>query len=50
MQKIAIEEHFLLSELDDYFHSLVKSVSSKSFDKILPRFWDLDAAASRRYG
>ncbi len=43
MNKIAIEEHFLLRELDDYFHTLVKGVSSKSFDKILPKFWDLDA-------
>src|SRR5712675_3426875 len=44
MHKIAIEEHFLLRELDDYFHTLVKGVSNESFDKVLPKFWDLDAA------
>jgi 2,3-dihydroxybenzoate decarboxylase len=43
MQKIAVEEHFLLRELDDYFHTLVKGVSSESFDEVLPKFWDLDA-------
>ncbi|HWL88000.1 MAG TPA: amidohydrolase family protein, partial [Polyangiaceae bacterium] len=44
MHKIAVEEHFLLRELDDYFRTLVKGVSSESFDKVLPKFWDLDAA------
>jgi 2,3-dihydroxybenzoate decarboxylase len=43
MHRIAIEEHFLLRELDDYFHTLVKGVSSETFDKVLPKFWDLDA-------
>jgi predicted TIM-barrel fold metal-dependent hydrolase len=42
MGKIAIEEHFLLRELDDYFKMLVADVSSESFDKVLPKFWDLD--------
>ena len=45
MHRIAIEEHFLLRELDDYFHTLVKGVSSETFDKVLPKFWDLDAAS-----
>jgi predicted TIM-barrel fold metal-dependent hydrolase len=44
MHKIAIEEHFLLREFDDYFRMLVEGVSSESFDKVLPKFWDLDAA------
>jgi 2,3-dihydroxybenzoate decarboxylase len=44
MHKIAIEEHFLLPELDDYFHTLIKGVPSESFDKVLPKFWNLDAA------
>src|SRR5260370_41754651 len=43
MNKIAIEEHFLLRELDDYFHTIGKGVSSESFDKGLTKFWDLDA-------
>jgi 2,3-dihydroxybenzoate decarboxylase len=43
MRKVAIEEHFMLRELDDYFHTLLKGVSSESFDKVLPKFWDLDA-------
>jgi len=42
--KIALEEHFLLREFDDYFRMLVKGLSSESFDKVLPKFWDLDAA------
>src|SRR5882757_10543626 len=42
MHKIAIEEHFLLRELGDYFHTHVKGVSNESFDKIFPKFWDLD--------
>jgi hypothetical protein len=33
MQKIAIEEHFLLPELDDYFQMLARDVSSGSFDR-----------------
>jgi 2,3-dihydroxybenzoate decarboxylase len=41
--KIAIEEHFLLRELDDYFRTLVKGVSSESFENVLPKFWDFDA-------
>jgi 2,3-dihydroxybenzoate decarboxylase len=41
MRKIAIEEHFLLPELDDYFQMLVRDVSSESFDPVLPKFWDL---------
>src|SRR5882757_4514906 len=44
MNKIALEEHFLLREFDDYFRMLVKGLSSESFDKVLPKFWDLDAA------
>jgi predicted TIM-barrel fold metal-dependent hydrolase len=43
MNKIAIEEHFLLREFDDYFRMLAKDLSDESFDKILPKFWDLDA-------
>jgi hypothetical protein len=41
MRKIAIEEHFVLPELDDYFQMLVRDVSSESFDPVLPKFWDL---------
>ncbi|WP_328610680.1 amidohydrolase family protein [Amycolatopsis sp. NBC_00345] len=44
MTKIAFEEHFLLPELDDYFRTLTEGVSSESFEKVLPKFWDLDAA------
>jgi predicted TIM-barrel fold metal-dependent hydrolase len=43
MNKIALEEHFLLREFDDYFHMLVKGRSTESFDKVLSKFWDLDA-------
>jgi 2,3-dihydroxybenzoate decarboxylase len=43
MEKIAIEEHFLLPELDDYFKMLTNGVSGESFDPVLPKFWDLDA-------
>jgi predicted TIM-barrel fold metal-dependent hydrolase len=43
VNKIAIEEHFLLRELDDYFHTLARGVPSQSFDRVLPKFWDLDA-------
>jgi 2,3-dihydroxybenzoate decarboxylase len=43
MTKIAIEEHFLLPELDDYFTMLVKGVSRESFAPVLPKFWDFDA-------
>jgi predicted TIM-barrel fold metal-dependent hydrolase len=41
--KIALEEHFLLPEFDAYFKMLVNGVSSESFEKVLPKFWDLDA-------
>ena len=30
MHKIAIEQHFLLPELDDYFHRLVQGVSRRA--------------------
>jgi hypothetical protein len=40
VHKIAIEEHSLLRELDDYFRTLVEGVSSESFDKVLPKFLD----------
>jgi predicted TIM-barrel fold metal-dependent hydrolase len=43
MNKIALEEHFLLREFDDYFRMLVKGRSTESFDKVLSKFWDLDA-------
>src|SRR5271169_198267 len=43
MKKIAIEEHFLLPELDDYFRMLTNGVSGESFDPVLPKFWDLGA-------
>jgi 2,3-dihydroxybenzoate decarboxylase len=43
MKKIAIEEHFLLPELDDYFQMLTKGVSGESLDRVLPKFWDLGA-------
>lgn len=43
MKKIAIEEHFLLQELDDYFQMLTKGVSGESLDRVLPKFWDLGA-------
>jgi hypothetical protein len=43
MKKIAIQEHFLLPELDDYFKMLTNGVSGESFDPVLPKFWDLDA-------
>jgi 2,3-dihydroxybenzoate decarboxylase len=42
MQKIAIEEHFLLPEFDDYFQMLARDVSSESFGPVLPKFGDLD--------
>ncbi|PXX03272.1 2,3-dihydroxybenzoate decarboxylase [Mycolicibacterium moriokaense] len=42
MGKIAIEEHFLLPEFDDYFRTLIAGVPSESFDPVLPKFWDLD--------
>jgi 2,3-dihydroxybenzoate decarboxylase len=42
MHRIATEEHFLLRELDDYFRTLAKGASSESFEKVLPKFWDLD--------
>jgi TetR/AcrR family transcriptional regulator, cholesterol catabolism regulator len=35
MQKIAIEEHFLLPELDDYFQMLVRDVSSESGRRLI---------------
>jgi predicted TIM-barrel fold metal-dependent hydrolase len=44
MQKIALEEHFLLQELHDYFKSLTEGIPSESFDKVLAKFWDLDTA------
>ena len=43
MQKIAIEEHFFLPELDDYFRGLLPEVSSEFFDHVPPQLWDLDA-------
>jgi predicted TIM-barrel fold metal-dependent hydrolase len=43
MKKIALEEHFLLEEVHEYFKILTKGVSSESFEKVLPKFWDLDA-------
>src|SRR5260370_27481967 len=43
MNKIAIEEHFLLRELDDCLGTLLKGVSREACEKILPKFWDLDA-------
>jgi 2,3-dihydroxybenzoate decarboxylase len=42
MGKIGLEEHFLLREFGDYFHMLVEGRSSESFDKVLPKFWDLE--------
>jgi hypothetical protein len=37
MHKIAIEEHFLLRELDDYFHTLEFSGSAKPYSRSLKR-------------
>jgi len=43
MHKIVIEEYFLLRELEDYFRTLTKGVSSGSLDKVLPKYWHMDA-------